>query len=242
MNFALLHGGGQGSWVWDDTKVALEEKGARVLALDVPGCGVKRAVDSIGYGVDETADELIADIEAAGLSEVILVGHSQGGTIMPVLWLKRPDLFQRLVYLSCCAPAPGQSIIDMMGRGQHGQNENQVGWPLDIETASKDEMRRATFCNDMAEDQALEMLARLDKDSWPKGVTYAAHWEYDDLAPCPSSYILCDRDGILTPQWQLRFADRLQCQRILHIDAGHQAMQTKPVELAAMLMQDAENQ
>lgn len=234
--FALLHGGGQGSWVWDETKAALEAKGAIVLALDVPGCGHKRAVNSIGYGVDETADELIADIEAAGLSHAILVGHSQAGTMLPVLWRKSPALFSHLVYLSACAPLPGQSVIDMMGRGHHGQFVDQVGWPLDPETTKIDDMRRLTFFNDMNPLQATTMRKILDQDNWPLGVTYAADWDYAGLEACPATYIICDRDGILPPIWQFRFSERLQCKAQLHIDAGHQAMNTQPEALAAVLM------
>jgi hypothetical protein len=46
VDYALLHGGGQGSWVWDETIAALGVQGGgtfgRALALDAPGCGAKR--------------------------------------------------------------------------------------------------------------------------------------------------------------------------------------------------------
>ena len=225
--------------MWDDTKAILEAHGAIALALDVPGCGRKRGIDSIGYGVDETVDELISDIKAAGLSDVILVGHSQAGTMLPILWRTSPALFRQLVYLSACAPLPDQSVIDMMGRGLHGQFVDQVGWPLDPETTSTDEMRQLTFFNDMNAAQAVAMQKMLDLDHWPLGVTYAADWDYAGLDACPSAYIICDRDGILPPLWQLRFAERLRCKAQLHIDAGHQAMNTQPEALVRLLMSKA---
>ena len=43
-DFAFLHGGGQGSWVWDETIAALHRQSGgvhRAMALDAPGCGVK---------------------------------------------------------------------------------------------------------------------------------------------------------------------------------------------------------
>lgn len=43
VDIAFVHGGGQGSWVWDDTLAALDLQAGnafgRVVALDAPGCG-----------------------------------------------------------------------------------------------------------------------------------------------------------------------------------------------------------
>lgn len=237
----LLHGGGQGSWVWDDTSAALEAAGARVLALDVPGCGTKRERETLGLTVDEVADELLNDIAAAGVGEVILVGHSQSGTMLPVLWARQPPgLIRKLIYLTCCAPLPGQSVLDMMGTGLHGSHPDEVGWPLDPATHGKEEQRLLTLCNDMEAGAARDFLARLDQDSWPMAVTIWPHWCYDHLPGVPASYILCERDGILPPSWQQRFAARLHCRRIVRLDAGHQAMNTRPRELAELLLAEAD--
>lgn len=237
--FALLHGGGQGGWVWDDVVPALQARGARVLVLDVPGCGAKRHRETIELTVEEVADELLGDIAAAGLTDVVLVGHSQAGTMLPVMWARHHGSLRRLVYLAACAPAPGQSVLDLMGRGLHGQNPDEVGWPLDPDTHDRDEIRLLTLCNDMTPPEAAAFLPRLDQDSWPLGVTYAVHWRYDHLAAAPASYIVCERDGILPVVWQERFAARLQVGRVVRLDAGHQAMNTRPEELAALLMAEA---
>lgn len=235
-NFALLHGGGQGGWVWDATAQALVAKGAHVLALDVPGCGAKRKRETIELGVEDVADELCADIIAAGLQDVILVGHSQAGTMLPVMALRHPKLFHKLIYLSCSAPLPGKSVIDQMGRGLHGANPDEVGWPLDPDIYGRDAQYIQMFCNDMDADLAATFMARPLDENWPMGVTYATHWEYDHLRDVPSTYIICERDGILPVLWQHRFAQRLHCDQILSIDAGHQAMMTQPVHLAEILL------
>lgn len=234
--FALLHGGGHGSWVWNETTRALEAKGARCFLLDIPGCGTKRNRETIELGVEDVADELQADISGAGLSDIILVGHSQAGTMLPVMWQRQPALFRRLIYVSCCAPLPDQNVIEMMGRGVQGEYPNEIGWPLDPELFGSDVQRPIMFCNDMGEPQAEAFLAKLDKDRWPLAVTFATHWNYDHLADAPSTYVVCERDGILPPEWQHRFADRLHVQRRLSIDAGHQVMNTQPDALAEMLI------
>jgi pimeloyl-ACP methyl ester carboxylesterase len=155
---------------------------------------------------------------------------------MPFMWRRSSGQIGHLAYLSCCAPLPGQSVVEMMGEGAHGDHPDQVGWPLDPATNERLIVRRLAFCNDMTPEQAEAFMTRPVNDQWPLQVTFAAHWDYDDLAAAHSTYILCERDNILTPEWQRRFADRLHCQRTIAFDAGHQAMTTQPDRLADLLL------
>ncbi len=242
-HYAFLHGGGQGGWVWEDTIAALHQQtgGAcgQVHALDAPGCGAKRGRDTSGLGIDDIASELIADLEDAGMKDVILVGHSQAGTMLPRLAEIRPGLFRRLVYVSCCAPLPGQTIPQMIGRGQHGSHPEEVGWPLDPAQHPHQEQYRHMFCNDMGEDEAARFLAKLGRDRWPDQTMQASDWRYDHLKNIPSTFVLCLQDSILTPPWQEKFAQRLHTQRTIRIDAGHQVMNTRPQALAESLRHEA---
>ena len=75
--------------MWEQTVAALTSQTngtfGRALTLDIPGCGAKRGRVTDALGIDDIAAELIGDIEAAGLRDVVLVGHSQAGTILPRL-------------------------------------------------------------------------------------------------------------------------------------------------------------
>ncbi|WP_238475374.1 alpha/beta fold hydrolase [Sphingomonas cavernae] len=144
--------------MWEHTARALLGFSARVLVLDVPGCGTKRDRDTIALGVEEVADELLSDIAAAGMDDVVLVGHSQAGTMLPVLWQRQAGSLRKLIYVSCCAPLPGQNVLEMMGYGLHGESPHEVGWPLDPETHGKEEQRLLTLCNDMEEAQARDFF------------------------------------------------------------------------------------
>jgi pimeloyl-ACP methyl ester carboxylesterase len=242
-DYVFLHGGGQAGWVWRETIAALHQqadgKFGRALALDVPGCGNKRGRNTSNLGVDDIVTELIANISASGLKDVILVGHSQAGTILPRLVDKRPDLFRRLVYVSCIAPLPGQTIIQQMGSGLHGSNENEVGWPVDPKTIDARTRYSQMFCNDMSAADASDFIARLGKDNWPAQTMSASDWRNDHLVKVPSTYVFCLRDGILPVAWQETFASRLRVQRRAWIDAGHQVMNTRPQALAEVLRYEA---
>jgi len=242
-DYAFLHGGGQGGWVWDETidALGLQTDGGfgRALRLDVPGCGAKRGRTTDAIGVDAIAGELIADIEAAGLRDVVLVGHSQAGCILPKMVQARPDLFRRLVYVSCSSPLPGQTVAGMIGAGVHGANPDEVGWPLDPTTHSMEERYLVMFCNDMSRIETAAFMAKLGHDAWPMESYSHTDWSYDHLGAVPASYVVCLRDAILPPSWQEEFAARFRCGRVVRIDAGHQAMTTRPHGLAEILRHEA---
>jgi pimeloyl-ACP methyl ester carboxylesterase len=238
-DFAFLHGGGQGSWVWAETIAqmqALGGDGLRCLALDVPGCGARRGRDTSAIAFEDIARELVADIDAAGLRDVVLVGHSQAGMPMPLMAELAPGLFAKLVFVTCSAPLDGVSTIEQMGNGLQGANPEQVGWPVDPATTSMAERFRVMFCNDMSDAEADAFLGRLGQDQWPTSSYSHREWRRDHLAAMPVSYVLCERDRSLPPAWQETFAARLHADRIVRLDAGHQVMNTRPRELAAILL------
>jgi pimeloyl-ACP methyl ester carboxylesterase len=243
IDYAFLHGGGQGSWVWHETIAALHRqtdgKFGRAIALDIPGCGAKRGRDTTNISTADVVAELIADLDGAGLRNVVLVGHSQAGTMLPCIAARRPELFSRLVYVSCSAPLPGQNILQMMGTSQHGSKDDEVGFPLDPKLHKHQEQYPLMFCNDMDGNETTSFLAKMGSDMWPMAVTLDSRWQYEHLRSIPSSYVVCLRDGILPVSWQEKFAQRLQVERLARIDAGHQAMVTRPHALAEILRLEA---
>lgn len=240
-NFVFMHGGGQGGWVWDETIAALalqSGKTCNTLALDAPGCGTKRGRDTSAISYEDIIGELIGDIEAAGMRDVILVGHSQAGTVMPRMAELRPDLFKRLIYASCSSPLQGQTIIEMIGKGLQGENDNEVGWFVDLGTPTA-ERYRTIFCHDMSADQSAKLLAAMSGDQWPMSSYTQRDWRYDHLAAMPTSYIVFLQDRALPVPWQRRFAERFHAGSIVDIDAGHQGMMTRPHAFAETLLIEA---
>lgn len=239
-DIAFLHGGGQGGWIWDDAIAALrlQDGGStrRILVLDVPGCGVKRERDTSGLCHADVIKELADDIDRADLNNALLVGHSQAGTVLPALSAAHPDRIARCVYVTCCAPAFGQTVVAMMGTALHGADSTQVGWPLDPATTTPDTLFKAMFCNDMDDTAAAAFMSKLGHDRWPQACgTQETEWNYASAHDVPATYVIAQRDAILPPAWQRRFAERIGVDRIEHIDSGHQPMNTRPHALAEIL-------
>lgn len=234
-NFVFLHGGGQGSWVWTETIAALElQSGGSVAAIagDMPGCGAKRGIDTEGLGVEDAAASFIADIENSGLTDVVLVGHSNAGTILPFVAARRPDLVRRYVYVSCVAPPEGWTIMRLL------QSK-----PTHVAGDRRPSGGRLTemLCSDMSEAETERFMARLGSDHWPtrRLLDEETGWLYDHLAGKPSTYVVCLRDQAHSVEWQETFARRLHCERMVRIDAGHQVMNTRPQALAEALLVEA---
>ena len=168
-DYIFLHGGGQGSWVWGATIAALEQQTGgnfgQALTLDVPGCGSKRRRDTEKLLFGDIIDELVLDIEGSGLEDIILVGHSQGGQGIAALADRRPDLFRRLIYVSCSIPLPGQTLLEMMGNGVQGSKDKQVGWPADYVNTDPRTLKEMMFCNDMTPTEKRDFLAELGADN-----------------------------------------------------------------------------
>ncbi len=243
-DIVLLHGGGQAGWVWAETIMAirLEAGGAagRILTLDVPGCGAKRAHDTREMSLPEVIAELAEELDAKDVCNALLVGHSQAGTLLPGLILSRSDRIARAVYFTCAAPSQGQTLAQMMGHGLHGSAENEVGWPLDPAVTSPTDLFRAAFCNDMDEDLSRSFLAKLGSDNWPAACGNAwTSWPYDAARHVPATYVIALADQILPVAWQERFAARLNADRLVRIDSGHQGMNTRPFSLAEILIAEA---
>lgn len=89
--------------LWDDV-IARLPRGFDTLTYDLRGHGQSGLSD--GPAIADMADDLIALLEALGLSGVILCGVSVGGMIAQSLAARRPDLLRALI-LSNTAPRIG---------------------------------------------------------------------------------------------------------------------------------------
>ena len=225
--------------MWDETiaAIAVQSGGtARCLALDAPGSGRKRAVDTGAITFDQTVEELIADVEAAGMGGSIIVGHSQAGCVLPRMAELRPDLFSRQIYISCVAPLDGLTVAEMAMRHIHGDDPDH---PMRNRELDPTERHQRLFCNDMDRATATAFIARLGLDGWPPSAYTHSQWRYDHLAALPVTYVLCLADACMPLAWQERFATTFHATRRLRIDAGHQVMNTRPQALAEILLAEA---
>jgi len=232
-DFIFQHGGMVGGYIWDDLIDAMAERraGDRHLKLDVPGCGTKRGLDPYDFTFEGTITSLLEDIDASGMSDAVLVGHSQGGTVLPRLAEARPGLFKKLVYVACIAPDAGSSIVEAAKAA-----EDPDAPPMTI-------MDRLInlYCNDMDVATTKKFLATLGGgDVWPPEAQEATDWRYGHLDAIPSTYVFCENDAVLPPERQQASIANLHIDNVVRIGSGHQPMISRPGELADILLAEAD--
>ena len=112
----LVHGGGLAADCWDLTVAEINRLAPdlMVLALDMPGRRTKPA-DLREITIADYVDSLVADIESAGVDELIIVGHSMAGALVPtvVTRLGAPRV-REMILAAAFIPPEGRTLADML--------------------------------------------------------------------------------------------------------------------------------
>ena len=103
----LVHGIASSIYCW--RKVFRElARDHRVLALDLPGCGLSDKLEDQDYTLDLQTERLAKFLKKMKLRDVCVIAHSMGGAISAWLTQTHPDLVRGVVFIS---PALSHKII-----------------------------------------------------------------------------------------------------------------------------------
>ena len=225
MDIALVHGGYHGAWCWDPLRPALEGLGHRVITMDLPITDPTFGATEYARAID---DALPAD------SEPIVVGHSTGGLVIPLVAANRP--VRRLVFLAAFLPVPGKSA-----------NEQRESEPIDPRTppTTAEWIDLGDDVWMIGPDTATELFFH---DAEPE----LARWATERLRPqsygflsettplkawpdVDSRSIVCRDDRAINPDWVRTAARERLGVEAVEIDGGHSPFLTRPAELARLI-------
>lgn len=232
----FVHGTGMDHTVWVLPSRYFARHGYNVLSIDLPGHG-KSGGDPVST-IDEMADAVAEAMEAAGITEAALVGHSMGSLVTLSAAARYPDKARALALIGTTAPMGvhpammtsaannDHDVIDMITywgyskSAQLGGNENPGMWMAGstlrlLEKAKKDVIH-------------LDLKACED---------YSAGQDHGRSVRCPTLFILGDRD-IMTPMRSAQtLVDTIADAKVCRMTkTGHSLMMEKPDALLDALI------
>jgi pimeloyl-ACP methyl ester carboxylesterase len=219
--FCLVHGSSQNAEGWRLLIPELENRGHRVLAVELPKNEPQASAALYADAIIQALDQ--SDYE---MSRAVVVAHSASGMFLPLVAARRP--ISRMVFLAALVPKPGVSIIEQLRSDPGMLNPEWVGKnPMD------DQVARQFLFHDCSPDVVEWALTT-------RALTYAREAMTE---PCPleswpdvsSSYVVCGEDRTISPSWSRRVArERLGVEPI-ELPGGHCPYVSRPAELADAL-------
>src|SRR3954469_19452908 len=94
--FVLVHGGGHGGWCWQRVARLLRAEGHEVHTPTLTGFGDRSHLDAADFGA--FVDDVASLIELEDLRDIVLVGHSMGGVVVPRVAERVADRLARVVW------------------------------------------------------------------------------------------------------------------------------------------------
>jgi pimeloyl-ACP methyl ester carboxylesterase len=96
----LLHGYGDGSYVWSDV-VERFSGTCSLAAIDLTGHGLSYSRSDAAYTTEATIEDVISTVNALGVRSFSVVGHSWGGAIALHLAARLPERIRGVVAVDC---------------------------------------------------------------------------------------------------------------------------------------------
>ena len=208
----------------------------------------------------------IAEKVADQGKDVVIVTHSYGG-IPGTECCKglskevrkaagKPGGVSRLVYVTSVVPPPGKSLKDLMGDlvpsfiNVEVSLTNRYRYHSDVDCSNQgefmshvvEESAKLTF-SDLPFEEAKDWVRRMPYHSAP---SFEGRLRYPGYNNIPVSFIFCDNDVILPPEFQKSVIEGIETESgkkvdVHHLNTGHCPNASAPEELAAVVVKAIES-
>jgi pimeloyl-ACP methyl ester carboxylesterase len=230
--FLLVPGAWLGGWC-RDVATDLRATGHTVIPATLTGLGERAHLLSPEISLETHVADILGLFHFRDLHDVILVGHSYGGTVITAVAEQVPDRIRRLVYLDASVPRDGESNDDVIGPIMAEQLHARAvsggeGWrvppaPYVIERLSEDAVRSW-------------VAARLRPHPY-RPFNEPVRLRSRDAADLPRAFIQTTQSELYNELMSRARKAGWYCR---DIGGGHYAMFTQPRVVAAALSELAE--
>ncbi|HEY6745502.1 MAG TPA: alpha/beta hydrolase [Mycobacteriales bacterium] len=218
MDFLLVHGSTQSPRGYDRLAAALERRGHRTVAADLPRDRPEWTAARYGE---------VARDQARGLTEPVLVVHSAAGAVASAIAAATGA--RHVAWLAAVLPDPGRSVLDEIRADDGMFHTEWRTWTAGLDEAPAES---AYF---LFHDCDLETLrwALSTMRLWSPRTVFAETAATESLPP--STYVLPTEDRTLTPAWMRRAARERLGTEPVEVPGGHCPHVSRPEQVAAIL-------
>ena len=209
--YALIHGGGDVGWYWHLVERELRARGHASVAPDLP-------IEDDDATLDDQAQVVLDAIQTIREGELVVVGHSAGGYVAPIV-AERAQA-DRLILVAAMIPQPGMTGDEAW---------EAAGWRMPRQDDLSD---LAVFYHDVDPALAAEALA---KGRGQSDATGGEVWPLPAWPDVPTHFIVCSNDRFFPADWLRNLArDRLGIEPD-ELDSGHTPALSHPTELVDLM-------
>lgn len=239
--FVLIHGSWHDGPLWGPVVEHLQLKGHRAFAPTVAGHG--KGVDKNVTHADCTKS-IVDFIKEKDLRDVVLLGHSYGGTIIARTVQFVPDRVKRLIFWNAFVVNDGESLNDnvpphyrdLFAKLANDSSDRTAMMPFPI--------WREAFVNDADLETAKATYAQLSPEPYQPitdKLDMKRFFEIVHGGKVACSYINCTEDISLPPGpewgWHPRMSSRLGLYRLVQMPGSHEVIFTNPKGLAEKIIE-----
>lgn len=228
--FVLVHGAWHGGWCWGKVAVLLRARGHLVLTPTQTGLGERSHLLSKSITLETFIEDIANVVKWEDLADVVLVGHSFGGSAISGVADRMRDRVRQLVYLDALMLENGRSPFSVLPKEIvdariKAAQDSSGGLSLPVP--------KAGAFGVVDPQQAAWVEAKLTPH--PLG-TYTSPLTLANKVGngLPASYIVCT-DPVYGPLQASRDWVKAAGWKMAEIKTGHDAMVTAPDRLADML-------
>jgi pimeloyl-ACP methyl ester carboxylesterase len=191
--FVLVHGAWHDGSAWQAVINHLEEKGHQAFAPTIAGHG-KGANKNVNH--TQCTQSIVDYIVERDLTDIVLLGHSFGGTVIAAVAAAIPDRIRRLIFFAAFIPNDGKSLNDNVPSHTQAFFDQLARKSDDRAVMLPFEMWREAFINDADLDLARSSYAQLSPQPYQPFIEKLDLKQFYSL-PISKSYLYCTEDKAL---------------------------------------------
>jgi pimeloyl-ACP methyl ester carboxylesterase len=231
--YVLVHGAWQAPYVWDAVRSDLENKGNKVIVVELPGHGSDNTPTHT-LSLDAYRDRVIDAISKAN-GKVILVGHSMGGMVVTSVAEKIPAKISKLVYIGAFLPTSGQSLGQLAETDPDSKLGPELSQSADKLTLDvKREKLTYLFINDGSQAEKEKVIANYRPEpAIPFGNSITLTVNFSSVEKV---YIKTMQDIVISPGLQDRMIASAGIKTVYPVNTSHSPFLSQPHTVSDLLL------